>query len=73
MPDPLLIAVPVLIVAALVVWVYVDASSRAGTPRQVVARIGTFSIETPLQWLVLCIVLMIGFLPLYLVARRESG
>ena len=35
----------------------------------VVARIGSFAVETPETWFLGCLVLFIFFLPLYMVSR----
>ena len=51
MPPPAVVLLPLIGVVALVLWVYVDASSRQGTGREVVVTIGSFTIDTPLAWL----------------------
>jgi hypothetical protein len=65
---PLLIT---LLVVASDVWVFLDAKrcSQAGSP--VFLRIGILSIETPLAWLVACVLLWILFFPMYLVSRSR--
>ena len=52
-------------------WVYTDARAQqnAGTP--VVCTIGSFVIDTPIAWFVVCLVLFIVFVPLYIVGRAR--
>lgn len=63
--------VVVLAVVAVDLWVWTDARrwARAGTP--VVLRVGSLRIATPESWFLACLVLLIFFLPIYLVARRS--
>lgn len=67
--GPLLV---VLVVVATDVWVFLDAKrcSQAGSP--VFLRIAILSIETPLAWLVACVLLWIFFFPMYLVSRSHA-
>ena len=67
--GPLLL---VLVVAATDVWVFIDAKrcSQAGSP--VYLRIGPLSLETPLAWLLACVLLWIFFFPMYLVSRSGT-
>jgi hypothetical protein len=53
-------------------WVYADAKRRdeLGTP--VVVTIGPIEVGTPTAWLIGCLLLLIIFFPLYLVARRAE-
>ncbi|MBV8560977.1 MAG: hypothetical protein JO050_09390 [Acidimicrobiia bacterium] len=65
-----------LVVLAIVlgadVWVYADAKRRdeGGTP--VVVTVGAIEVGTPTAWLIGCLLLLIIFFPLYLVARRAE-
>lgn len=58
------------VVVTVDVWVFADARrlQRSGTP--VVARAGSFAIETPEAWAIACLLLFVFFVPLYAVARR---
>jgi hypothetical protein len=69
-PVWLIPLVPLAAVVATDVWVYLDARRWATDGAPVFARVGTFSVETPVGWLLGCIVLWIVFFPLYLVCRR---
>jgi hypothetical protein len=72
--SPLAVALgPLILVVALSAWVYIDAKARQGTRHEVVVTIGSFTIDTPLCWLAVCVVVFVAFFPLYLVARREAG
>ena len=66
---PLLLLV---LVVATDVWVYVDAKRCADAGSAVFLKIGTFKIDTPLAWLVACIIVWIVFFPMYLVSRAQS-
>lgn len=57
------------LVLALDVWVYVDARRRESSGRPVVFHAGFLVIETPLEWLVGCLLLCILFVPLYMNTR----
>lgn len=61
-----------LIVIATDVWVYTDARRCAAEGSPVFLRVGTFRIDTPVAWLVSCVVLWIFFFPTYLVSRSRS-
>ena len=67
----LLPVLPVVLLAAADVWVYLDARRIATTGSSVFLRIGAFSIDTPVAWLVGCVVLWIFFFPMYLVSRSR--
>ncbi len=68
------VLVPLVVVAGLDAWVYVDASGRRGTAREVSVTIaGRVTIDQPATWLVGCVVLFVMFFPLYLLARRHAG
>ncbi len=62
--------VVVLLVGATDAWVYVDARARADLGDPVTVSIGAARIDTPLAWLVCCVVLWLISFPLYLAARR---
>ena len=64
--------VVVLIVAALSLWVLQDARSRAARGRPVVATLAGVTIERPEIWAALCLVVVVFFLPAYLVARSAD-
>jgi len=62
-----------LVVLAIVLgadaWVYADAKRRDETGTPVVVTIGGIEIGTPTAWLIVCLLLLIIFFPLYLVTR----
>ena len=60
------------VVAALDLWVYLDARARQRRGREVSLTVGSLQIDRPEVWLALCLVLFVLFFPLYLVARRET-
>jgi hypothetical protein len=62
---PLLV---LLVVVATDLRVYIDAKRCAGAGSPVFLRFGRFSIETPIAWLVGCIIFWI-FFPMYLASR----
>ena len=72
MPGSLAPLVLALAIVASDIWVFLDAKrcSQAGSP--VFLRIGILSLETPLAWLVGCVVLWIFFFPMYLVSRSRA-
>ncbi len=61
------------VVAAVSLWVLVDARSRLAHGRPVVAMLLGLTIEEPETWAVLCLLFSVLFVPMYLVARRASG
>lgn len=63
---------PLVLVIAADVWVYVDARSRQGTGHEPAVRVGSLQISTPQIWAIGCVVLFIIVFPMYLVARREA-
>lgn len=65
--------VPLLLVATGDAWVYLDASARRGTRREVTATFLSLDVETPRAWLLWCLVLFVVFFPAYLVARRTAA
>jgi hypothetical protein len=69
MPEALVPLVVLLAILAIDVWVYADAKQRAGQGAPVVARIGSFAVETPETWFLGCLVLFILSFPLYMVSR----
>lgn len=62
------------VVVGLDACVYVDAARRQGTARQVSVTVaGRLTIDSPVAWLVGCVVLFVVVFPLYLVARSRSS
>lgn len=69
------VLVPVLLVVVVIasdLWVLTDASRCAREGAPVYVRIGSFTVDTPLLWFVLCLVLWILFFPLYLTSRSAG-
>ncbi|WP_374970846.1 hypothetical protein [Terrabacter sp. BE26] len=62
----------VLVVAAVSVWVLEDAQAQLERGRPVVATLGELTIDRPNVWAALCLLALVLFLPLYLVARRAG-
>jgi hypothetical protein len=60
-----------ILVAAADVWVLLDARRCAAEGSPVFLRIGAFTINTPVGWLVGCLVLWIFFFPMYVVSRSR--
>ena len=73
MPAGALGLIPLLLIVAADVWVYVDAKARQGTRREVSVTVGSMEITTPQAWLLWCAVLFLAFFPVYLVARRATA
>lgn len=69
----LVVLLPLVLVIAADVWVYLDARSRQGTGREPGVQVGTLQVSTPEAWAIGCILLFIIVFPMYLVARREAG
>ena len=69
MPEALGPIVVLLAILAIDLWVYADAKRSAAQGTPVVARIGSFAVETPEMWFLGCLVLFILFFPLYMVSR----
>ena len=65
--------IPLFLVGAADVWVYLDARARQGARREVSATVVSMEIATPQAWLAWCVVLFLVFFPVYLVARRASA
>lgn len=66
--TPALVA---LAVALIDLWVFTDGRRwvRAGTP--VEFRLGSIRIATPEAWGLVCLALIVVFVPVYAVARRD--
>jgi hypothetical protein len=64
--------VVLLIVLLTDVWVYLDANAHLARGEPVAVTIGSFSLESPAMWFVVCLVLWILAFPLYVVARGKS-
>ena len=62
----------VLAVGAVSLWVLEDAQSQMERNRPVVATIGDLTIDRPHVWAALCLLAVVLFLPLYLVARSAN-
>jgi hypothetical protein len=72
--SPLAVALgPLILVVALSAWVSIDGKAQLGTRHEVVVTIGSFTIDTPLVRLAVCVVVFGGLFPLYLIGRREAG
>jgi hypothetical protein len=54
------------IIVATDAWVYTDARARAERGKPVTFSYGSFAIETPVAWLLGCLILWVLFFPLYL-------
>lgn len=66
------VLVVVLAVGAASLWVLEDARSRAERHRPVVATMGPLTVDKPEVLAALCLVAVVFFLPLYLVARTAE-
>jgi hypothetical protein len=64
--------VVLLVILLTDVWVYTDARAHLVRGEPVVVSIGSFSLESPAVWAVVCLVLWIVAFPLYVVARGTS-
>ncbi|WP_076264134.1 hypothetical protein [Intrasporangium flavum] len=62
----------VLAVVAASLWVLADARSRTQRGRPVVMTAFGLTVERPEVWAALCLVVVVVFLPLYLVARAAD-
>ena len=60
------------VVATASLWVLQDARSRARLGRPVVATFGGLTVDRPEVWAALCLLVVVLFLPLYLVSRRAE-
>jgi hypothetical protein len=60
------------IAAAAAGWVLQDARARARTGRPVRAVLLGVPLEQPEVWALLCLLAGVFFIPLYLVARRQT-
>jgi len=67
---PLLPLLPFLLILGTDVWVYLDDKALCEQGAPVVFRNGAFRLDTPIDWVVACIVLWVAFFPLYLIGRR---
>jgi len=61
-----------LIVLATDLWVFTDAKTRLEQGNPIVVSIGSYDVNTPAAWLVLCLFLWILFFPLYISSRRNQ-
>ncbi|GAA2495016.1 hypothetical protein [Terrabacter carboxydivorans] len=70
MVQPLVGALVVVLgVVALSLWVLDDARTRLAQRRPVVVTLGRLTVDRPEVWAALCLLVVVLFLPLYLVAR----
>jgi hypothetical protein len=60
------------VVAIASLWVLQDARARARLGRPVVATCGALTVDRPEVWAALSLVVVVVFLPLYLVARAAD-
>jgi len=67
---PLLVLLPIVLIAATDIWVYWDDRAQCNRGAPVVFSFGSFRIERPADWVVACTFLWVIFFPLYLVGRR---
>lgn len=70
-PHALLPLLPLLLIVATDLWVYLDDRSQCerGTPVEFV--LGAFRIDAPAEWVVACTFMWIIFFPLYLIGRSQ--
>ena len=61
------------VVVAIDVWVYLDATHQRDAGEPVVLVVGSLRIETPEAWLIACVILWVIALPLYLTGRRRMN
>jgi hypothetical protein len=61
-----------LFVAGTGLWVYADAQRCAAAGSPAYLKIGPVTIDTPVAWLVGCVVLWIFFFPVYLLSRSRD-
>jgi hypothetical protein len=66
--TPLLVVVAIL---AIDTWVYFDARRCVDEGSPVVLRIGRVAVDTPLGWLLGCLLLWIFFFPMYVISRSR--
>jgi hypothetical protein len=59
-------------VAAVSLWVLHDARSRVERHDPVVVTMGSLTVDKPEVWAALCLLAVVLFLPLYLVARTAQ-
>ena len=62
----------VLVVGMTSLWVLADAQSRLKAGRPVSVTIGGRTVDRPEVWAALCLLVVVLFLPLYLVARSAD-
>jgi hypothetical protein len=62
-----------LVVLAWDLWVFTDAKTRFERGDPIAISIGSYDVNTPAAWLVLCLFLWIIFFPLYISSRRNQG
>ena len=62
----------VVVIASVSYWVRIDARKRLHGGRPVGAVLLGFTIDEPETWAVLCLLMSVLFIPMYLLARRDS-
>jgi hypothetical protein len=60
------------VIVAADIWVYVDAKRCVAAGSPVFLRIGGLTIDTPVAWLLGCVIVWIFFFPMYFVNRSSS-
>jgi hypothetical protein len=64
-------ALVLLVVVGCDVWVFLDARRCAEEDAPVSLRVAGLAVDTPLAWLLGCLVLWVVFFPMYLVSRSR--
>lgn len=67
---PVLPLVPLVLILATDLWVYLDDKALSGRGEPVVFEYGGFRLDAPFDWVVACTVFWVIFFPLYLIGRR---
>ena len=71
-PSVISVLLVVLVVGGASLWVLEDARSRMEHERPVMATVGGLTVDRPEVWAALCLLAVVVFLPLYLVARSAD-
>jgi len=58
-----------MMVVAIGLWVYADATRHEQRGDPVVFKVGSFVLDTPAAWCVGCLLLFVVFVPLYVTSR----
>ncbi len=51
-------------------WVFLDAQAHEQRGEPVVVTFGRYTLRSPGDWCLVCLVLWVLFFPLYMIARR---